>query len=487
MTGTISSVGIGSGIDVDSLISKLMSLQQQPITDINNRSGDLKTQLSVYGQVKSALSTLRDTAAKLTNPSLWSSVKATSSDPSSVAVTASGTPAAGNLSISVSQLASAQSLATTSFANSSATVGEGTLTIQLGNWNLDSTTAQNPTTFTPKTGSSAVNISINAGDKLTDVRDKINAANAGVTAAIVTDASGSRLTITSKNTGESNGFRIQVADTGDGNNTDASGLSRLAYDPENSANALTRTLPAVNARAMINGLSISSETNSLTNSIDGLNILLLKVTPPVSLTIASDIDAIRKAITDFTTAYNAINSMMRTQTKYDDATKTAAPLQGDSTANSLASQLRGIVGGSTTLGGTLQRLANLGLDPGKDGSLGAGGTKLDNALNGDLSKLKALFMGVDNSNASNNGFAVKLRSFVDQVLGVDGSISNRSKGIQSQIDRNNDQIGRLNDRNAAMEARLRAQYSALDTTMSRNSSLATYLTQQLSNLNFNNK
>jgi len=482
---TISSIGIGSGIDVDSLLSKLMSLQQQPITDIQTRSTSLKTQLSVYGQVKSSLSTLRDAASKLTTPSLWTGVKATSSDSSSVAVSASGTPAAGNLSVSVSQLAAAQSVATGSFANASATVGAGTLTLQLGSWNLDG--AQNPTTFTPKSGSSAVNISINADDKLSTVRDKINAANAGVTASIVTDASGARLTITSKTTGENSAFRLQATD-GDGNDTDAAGLSRLAYDPENSANAMTLSVKAVNARAMINGLSVSSETNSLNSTIDGLNILLLKVTPPVSLTIASDIDAIKKAISDFTSAYNAINSMMRTQTKYDEATKTAGALQGDSTANSLQYQLRGIVGGSTTLGGSLQRLSDLGMAPGKDGALASGGTKLDAILNsGNLNDLKAFFMGVDNGNSGNNGFATKLRSFADQVLGVDGGIATRSTGIQKQIDRNNDQIDRLAARNNAMEVRLRAQYSTLDLTMSKYNSLSTYLSQQLTAMNNSNK
>ncbi len=475
---TISSTGIGSGIDVDSLISKLMSLQQQPITDITKKSTGLQTQLSVYGQVKSALSTLRDASAKLTNPSTWSSVKATSADTSAVTVAASGTPAVGSLSVEVTRLASAQSIAmATSAANTSATLGQGTLTLQLGTWATDAN--NNVTGFTAKSGSAAVNITVNSGDKLTDIRDKINAANGGVTASIIQDASGARLTITSKNSGESNGFRIQAQPGPD----DTGGLAQLAYDPLGAPNGMTLALRAVNARAMVNGLPVSSETNTLNNTIDGLNILLLKVTPPVSLSIASDTDAIRKAISDFTTAYNAINAMLRTQTKYDDASKTAGPLQGDATANTLASQLRSIVGGSTTLGGSLNRLADLGLDPGKDGNLGAVGTKLDNALNSKMADLKAFFMGVDKNSDANNGFATKLRSFVDGVLGTEGSIANRSKGIQSQIERNNKRVDELNDRADSMEKRLRAQYSSLDTTMSKYSGLSTYLSQQLTLMN----
>ncbi len=460
------------------MISKLMSLQQQPINDISKKSAGLQTQLSVYGQVKSALSTLRDASAKLTNPSTWSSVKATSSDTSAVTVAASGTPATGSLSVEVTQLASAQSIAmANSVASSSATIGQGKLTIQLGTWATDAN--NNPTGFTAKSGSSAFEITVNSGDKLTDIRDKINAANGGVTASIIQDASGARLTITSKNSGESNGFRVQAAPGSE----DTGGLAKLAYDPVGMPNGMTLALRAVNARAMVNGLPVSSETNALNSTIDGLNILLLKVTPPVNLSIASDTDAIRKAITDFTAAYNAINTMMRTQTKYDASTKVAGPLQGDATANSLASQLRSIVGGNTTLGGSLKRMADLGLDPGKDGNLAAGGTKLDNALNGQLTDLKAFFMGVDKNSDANNGFATKLRSFVDGVLGTDGSISNRSTGIQSQIDRNSKRIDELNDRNDSMEKRLRAQYSALDTTMSKYSGLSTYLSQQLTLMN----
>ncbi|MFT7723379.1 MAG: flagellar filament capping protein FliD [Roseateles sp.] len=475
---TISSTGIGSGIDVDSLISKLMSLQQQPIKDISKKSSGLETQLSVYGQLKGSLSTLRDAAAKLTNPATWNSVKATSADASAVSVAASGTPAAGSLSVEVERLASAQSIAMgTSAASANATLGSGTLTLQLGTWAYDS--GNNPTGFSAKAGSAAVSIDIAASDKLTDIRDKLNAANAGVTASIVQDASGARLAITSKSTGESNGFSIQVQP--DGNDT--GGLAQLAYDSASLPSGMALSLRAVNARAMVNGLPISSETNALNNTIDGLNILLLKVTPPVSLSIASDTDAIRKAISDFTSAYNAINTLVRTQTKYDDASKTAGALQGDSTANSLASQLRSIVGGATTLGGSLNRLADLGLDPGKDGNLGAAGAKLDNALNGKMDELKAFFMGVDSASGANSGFATKLRGFVDGVLGTDGSLSNRSKGLQTQIDRNTKRIDELSSRNDSMEKRLRAQYSALDLTMSKYNGLNTYLTQQLSMLN----
>jgi len=475
---TISSLGIGSGLDVESIISKLMAVEQQPIADINKKTDGLKTQLSTYGQIQSALSTLRDAAAKLTSPDTWAGTKTTSSDSTAVTATASTGAAIGGLSISVSQLAASQTLASSTFSSSTATLGQGSLTIELGTWSTD---ASGNSSFASKAGATPVTINIGPGqDQLGQVRDQINAANAGVTAAVVTDATGSRLTLTSRATGESNGFRVTVNDA-DGNSGDASGLSQLAYDPSTSVSQMSLSLPAANARAILNGLPISSETNSLSSAIDGLNISLLKTTPPVSLSVSQDADAIKKAVSDFTTAYNAINQLLRTQTKYDASSKTAGPLQGDSTAVGLNNRLRSIAGGSTSLSSTLHRLADIGLAPGSDGNLPTAGAALDKAL-ANTSDLKQFFMGVDNTNESNSGFATQIRDMVDQALSVDGSLTTREKGIQDQIDSNGKQADQLTQRNASTEARLRAQYSALDTKMAQFSSLSNYLTQQLASI-----
>ncbi len=475
---TISSLGLGSGIDVESIITKMMAVERQPINDITQKTDGLKTKLSTYGQVQSALSTLRDASAKLTNPDTWAGSKATSSDTSAVSVTTSSGAAVSSASISVSQLAAAQTLASSTFTSATSTVGQGSLTIELGTWGTDATGAA---TFASKAGATPVTINIGAGqDQLGQVRDQINAANAGVTATVVTDATGSRLTLTSRNSGESNGFRVTVNDA-DGNSADAAGLSQLAYDPTVSISQMSLSLPAANARALLNGLPISSETNSLSSAIDGLNIILLKTTPPVTINVTQDADAIKKAVSDFTTAYNAINQLLRTQTKYDEGNKTAAPLQGESTALNLSNRLRGIAGGVTSLGGSLTRLADVGLAPGSDGNLPTAGAKLDKALT-NLGDLKQFFMGVDKTNDSNNGFAVRMRSMIDQALSVDGGLSSREKGIQSQIDSNNKNVDKLTARNASTEKRLRAQYSALDTKMSKLTGLSSYLTQQLNQL-----
>lgn len=472
---TISSAGIGSGLNVEDLVSKLVAAERTPITQLTKRTDGLKTELSTFGKVQSALATLRDAASKLTSPSTWSGTLVTSSNPSAVAVTAGNGAAIGNVAISVSQLAQSQTLVSgTPYASSTTTVGQGSLTITLGKWATDGGDPPTYTGFTDKAGATPITINIGSGqDTLTGIRDAINAAGAGVTAAIVNDASGARLTLRSTETGETNAFRIEA--TG--------GLTDLAYDPRVGVTSLIQTLPAQNARALINGIDFSAESNTLKEAIDGLNISLLNTTTiPASVAVTQDKDSIKKLITDFTTAYNAVNALLREQTKYDSASKTAGALQGDPTAIGLQNQLRGIIGGTTTLAGSIGRLAQIGLEAGSDGNIKTSDTKLTTALS-DLDSLKKLFMGLDSGNSSNDGFAQRIRSYIDGALGSDGRVTSKQAGLQKLIDNNNKRMDELEDRVSLSEARLRARYSALDTQMAKLSGLSDYVTQQLANLN----
>ncbi|KQW51870.1 MULTISPECIES: flagellar filament capping protein FliD [unclassified Roseateles] len=469
---TITSAGIGSGLDVESLVSKLVAAERTPITQLARRTEGLRTELSVFGKVQSSLAALRDAASKLTAPATWGGTLATSSDTTSVAVSAGAGAAIGNVTVQVNQLANAQTLVSgTPYANSTTTVGQGSLTITLGAWGTD---GNGDATFTDKAGATPVTINIGPGqDTLAGIRDAINAAGAGVTASIVNDASGSRLTMRSTATGETNGFRID-ADPG---------LADLGYDPRIGVTSLIQTLPAQNARALINGIDISSESNTLKEAIDGLNITLLKTTTiPASVSVGQDKDSIKKIISDFTTAYNAVNALLREQTKYDSAAKTAGTLQGDATAVGLQNQLRSIIGGTTSLAGSIGRLAEIGLEPGSDGNLKTSETKLNTAL-GNLDSLKTLFMGLDGTNSGNDGFAQRIRSYVDGALSTDGRITSKQAGLQKLIDNNSKSMDRLEDRAAITEARLRARYSALDTQMGKLNGLSNYVTQQLALLN----
>lgn len=483
---TITSAGIGSGIDIESLITKLLSVERVPITQVSKQTDGLKTELSAFGKTQSTLSSLRDAAAKLTNIDTYGGNLVTSTDATAVTATAGSGAAIGNLSVSVSQLATAQTLVGPTLASATASVGQGSITIQLGSYGTD---ASGNASFTAKDGAAPVTINIGAGgDQLGQVRDAINAAKAGVVASVVTDATGSRLVISSTETGTANGFKISVNDA-DGDSGDASGLSTLAYDPVLGVSQLIQAVPAANARALLNGVEVNSASNSLKEALNGINVTLLKVTSaPVTVSVSQDKDAIKKAITDFTTAYNAVNALLRDQTKYDAATKTAGVLQGDSTAVGIQNSLRGIIGGQTSLGGSLSRLANVGIQAGTDGNLTVNTAKLDSGL-ADLASIKQLFSGVDTSAGSggaNDGFAVRIRSFVDQVLGADGRLSTRQTGLQKEIDNNNKRQASLEERVTQTEARLRARYTALDTEITKLNGLSSYVNQQFG-ANNNNK
>ncbi|HEY0954441.1 MAG TPA: flagellar filament capping protein FliD [Roseateles sp.] len=472
---SISSAGIGSGLNVEDLVAKLVAAERTPITQLTKKTEVIKTELSAYGKVQSALATLRDAASKLTSPTSWSGSLATSSNPTSVAVTAGNGAAIGNVSIEVSKLAQSQTLVSgTPYAASTTIVGQGSLTITLGKWATDGAVPPTYTGFTDKAGATPITINIGSGqDSLAGIRDAINASGAGVTASIVNDSNGARLTLKSTATGETNAFRIE----GTG------GLTSMSYDPRIGVTSLIQTLPAQNARALINGIDVSSESNTLKEAIDGLNITLLNTTTvPASIAVTQDKDSIKKLITDFTAAYNAVNALLREQTKYDSASKTAGTLQGDSTAIGLQSQLRGIIGGTTTLAGSIGRLAQIGLEPGTDGNLKTSDTKLSTAM-ADLDSLKNLFMGLDGTESSNDGFAQRIRSYIDGALGTDGRVSSKQTGLQKLIDNNNKRMDQMEDRVALTEARLRARYTLLDTQMAKLNGLSDYVNQQLANLN----
>ncbi|MDT8999342.1 flagellar filament capping protein FliD [Paucibacter sp. APW11] len=469
----LNSAGIGSGLDVNSIVTKLMSIEAQPVTDLQQATTKLQTKISSYGQIQSAISAMQDAARKLNTPETWAAATATSSDSSTISVAATSA-APGSYSVSVSQLASAQSLSSASYTNSSTVVGQGSITIEPGTWSSDQST------FTSKSGATPVTINIASGqDSLSAIRDQINAAKAGVTASIVTDSKGARLVLRSQSTGETSGFKVSVSDA-DGGDGDTAGLSALAYDPTASVASMTLNQSAANAKANINGLDIDSESNTLSTSVDGLSINLLKTSSsPITISVGSDSAGLKKNITDFVTAYNSVAKLFRDQTKYDSANKTAGALQGDSRVVGLQSQLRSLTGSSTSLGGAFSRVADIGLDPAGDGTLTLNSSKLDKALT-NLTDLKQFFTGVDSSNATNNGFAQRWNKFASDTLGTDGLITTGQKALQSNVTRNNDRISQLQDHLALVEKRLRAQYTSLDTTMGKMNQLSAYVTQQFS-------
>ncbi len=318
------------------------------------------------------------------------------------------------------------------------------------------------------------------------MRDKINAANAGVTASIVTDQTGFARRSTSSATGEANGFQVAATDA-DGNGLDAQGLSALAYDPSAGTSATSLTQAGADATLTVNGLAIRSASNTLTDVVEGLTLTLAKTTSaPVQIGVTQDSGAIKQAIQTFVSAYNDLASTLGKATKYDTTTKVAGALQGDSTAVTLQRQLRNMLTASSGASSVFTTLSQAGLEMQQDGTLKINDGKLSSAL-GNLGELKRLFANADiDGNGANDGIAVQLRKFGDAVLGADGMLTTRAAGLSAKLASNTQDQDKLNDRLADTEARLRAQYTALDSKMATLNALSAYMTQQIATWNKKN-
>jgi flagellar hook-associated protein 2 len=471
ITGAVSSIGIGSGLDVTSIIKGLMAAESAPLTQLQSRASSINTEISSVGQIKSLASAFRDASQKLASTSLWKQTSSTSSDTTVVtADTSSGSAVAGDYSVTVQQLAQGQTVTAAPMPSVSA----GVLKIQLGTWS-----GTPPSAFAPKSGSSEVSITLGAGDtSLSAVRDKINAANAGVTATIVTDASGSRLSLRSTATGAENGFAITATeDVDDGD--PATGLSALAYDPRAAGSQLTLNQGALNAKATINGIAVESASNTLSNVSDGLSLTLAKVSAtPVAVKVGVDTASMTTAINAFVKAYNDLNSYIQAQTKYDATTKSAAPLQGDASILGFQNQLRAAINTPSTASSMYARLSDIGIAVQADGSLAANATKLTSAL-AHPDEARKLF-ATQGTGAADSGFAVTFNKLVGQALDpLNGGLSTHYSALQGKLQRNSKDQDTMQTHLDATQARLTAQYQALDTKMSQMSALSSYVTQQI--------
>lgn len=472
----ISSPGIGSGLDVNSIVSQLVALERRPIELLVQQKSKLSAQLSSFGLVQSYMSNLQSAAAQLAKPEFWTAVAATSSDTAAVTASASATAAVGSYSVTVTQLAQAQSLASPAFANAQSVVGTGTLRIQLGTWSA------NMGSFTAKTGASAVDIAIASADQtLEGIRAKINAANAGVTASIVQDVQGARLVLTSNATGAENGFQVTAP-------VDNGGLAALVANPPATSTSppptgMLQTQAARNAQATVNGLAVESSTNQLSQAIEGVTLTLGKVTTsPVVVKTSNDTAALRKGIEGFVSSYNEISRYLTTQTRYDESTKLAGSLQGDATALNLQGRLRALVQQSSSASATFATLSSIGLEAQRDGTLKINETKLVAALASPQELAKAVSQ-VDAGNAANQGFAQRFKSLADGAIGTDGLLTQRSSGLRDAVKRKEKDQSRMENRVLAVQQRLLRQYGALDSSLSRLNGLNSYVSQQVASWN----
>jgi len=388
---TLSSPGVGSGLDVAGIVSKLMTVEKRPLTLMDAQISASQAKVSAYGTLKSALATLQGSLAGLGKATSFRALAATVSDPAMMTATVGDNAVAGSYAVEVTGLAQAQKLATAGFASLTDVVGTGTLTFDLGTFDGVGFTAN---------GKGARTVTIAAGqNSLAGIRDAVNAANLGVTATIVNDgnANGNHLVFTVTTTGAANSLRITAGDA-DGNATDSAGLSQLAFDPATTAGNgrnLEQKVAAKDATLVIDGITVHRSTNTVTDAIQGvtLNLLHTNVDTPATVSIAANTKSVSTLVESFVTAYNQLQTTLGNLTKYDAAQKRASVLTGDGTVRQIQTQLRSILGSSLP-SGAFTTLSQAGVQFKADGTLALDSAKLDTALHANPAAVTQLFAAV---------------------------------------------------------------------------------------------
>ncbi len=452
---TISSVGIGSGLDVKSIVSQLVALEKQPLTKLQTKAETVKSQVSTFGQIKSMVSALSDAVRGLSSITGWNAVSATSSDSASVSVSAIGGAATTSFSVGVTKLAKAQATTSAAVTPSGSAVGAGTLKLALSS-------------------GSFVDITVSDTDTVANVASTINGSGAGVTATVLTDASGDRLMLRSNKTGVDSAFTLTVTADADTLPDDANGLSRLVVGS-------IPTQAASDAQATVNGVTVTSASNVFENTVAGVTFTALKeTTTPAEINIAKDLSKVKGNIETFVKAYNEINLAINEATKYDADTKTAGLLQGDSAMLGLQSALRGLLQSGTS-GGAFSRLSDIGITQQLGGALAIDAAKLDSALL-QPDDLKNLFRATT-SDAQTDGVATKLQAFTAGLMAATGFFTTKEGAFQRALDRNTQDQTKVNERAARVETQLNKRYSALDAQMASLTALNAYVAQQVTTWN----
>ena len=459
-----------TALDVPTLVSQLMAVERRPIDKLNAKISSYETKISSYGTLSSLVSSFQ-TASKTLGTSLQK-LASTPSDPSVLSATSGSTAVPGNYAVNVSQLAQSQNLIAAGQTSSTATIGNGTattVTFDLGAISGGTLTngVYSGATFTSN-GSGTASITIDGtNNTLEGIRDSINAAALGVTATIVNDGSGTpyRLALTSTSSGISNSFKITTSG-GDGSID-----SLLAYDPAGTQN-LTQTLAAQNANFTVNGIAITSASNTVNEAIQGVTLTLKNTTvAPASLAVARDTTAINTAAAGFVDAYNALASQIKSRSAYGTDGKGAGALAGDGTLRVMQDQLRGIFN-TPASGGTLTSLGQVGISFQRDGSLLLDSSKLDSAISANFSDVTNLF-------SSSTGYATRLEAWAKSALGAGGLIDTRTQSLNKYVKDQNNAVDRLEIRMAALQKRYTIEYTNLNLMLSSMNSTSTFLTQQL--------
>lgn len=389
----ISSPGIGSNLDVNGIVSKLMSIEQRPVTLLDKKEASYQAKLSAYGGLQSAVSSFQSALQGLSDVTKFQSTKATPADSTVVTASSSSIATAGSYTIDVTTLAQSQKLVAAGQTSITAAIGGGadtTLTFDFGTVSGGAFAAGIYTgAGFASNGAGVKTVTIDSSNNsLAGIKDAINNAKIGVTASIVNDGGASpyRLVLSSDTLGKSNSIKLSVSG-------DAALSGLLAHDPANdTGQSLSESVTAQNAVFSVNGVTVSKTSNSISDVIQGVTFNLLKAASSTTLSVSQDTASVTASVNALATAYNSLNKTIADLTAYDPKTKVAGPLLGDSTVRTVQTQIRRML--STPLAhpsGSFSSLGQIGVSFQKDGSLAVDSGKLQSAINTHFSDIAGLF------------------------------------------------------------------------------------------------
>ncbi|WP_370598543.1 flagellar filament capping protein FliD [Plesiomonas shigelloides] len=437
--------GIGSGLPITDWVNMMVKAEATPkMKQFQSQNTKLETQISSYGQLKSSLSEFKDMLEKMQKDEAFEKRSVTiNGKDQPFSATADKNAISGNFDISVQQLASEQK--TTLKGVSADTKFSGTLDFSVG-----------------KDGSETFSVDIKDGSSLKDVADAINKSpdNKGVKATILAGDDGtSRLVLVGQDTGEENKFTVSGA--GSTELTDMLGGQS--------------TQAAKDAEFTVDGQKMTSSTNKVKNAIQGITLELTDVSEKVGdayktnrITIDYDRDGVKDSLKKFVDAYNKVIDVTTELTKYNKETKTAAPLTGDSLTRTLNSEMRGILTAPDENNKDIKFLADLGITSDRDGKLQIDDKKLDEALEKHFTQAGDMFGG-------KNGIIGKMESLMKDYVGTGGTLTEKDKTLQEQKSKLDTQISAFEKHMKEYEARVTAQFSALDQSIAQ-------MNQQMSTL-----
>ncbi|MCE5388102.1 MAG: flagellar filament capping protein FliD [Acidithiobacillus sp.] len=366
---SVSLSGLVSGIDVQSLISNLSAAYQAPITLLQNQQQSYQTTLSGWGTLQSSLSSLQSSLSALQNIGNTNNRSATVANASLVQATANANAQQGSYSLSNIVLAQSQSLYSSAFASASSGIGTGTLQIQVGS-------------------GATQNIVINSNnDTLDGIAQAINQANVGVNAGVVYDGTGYRLTLTGQNTGADQSFTVAVSGA-------TGSLGSLGY-PSGSSGGMSLSQAAGNAAVSINGLLVTSSTNTISGAIPGVSLNLLQASSgSTTLQVSASNSGFVSAVQSFVTAFNKTMGTINQLTAYNAQTGSGGPLLGNAAVNGLRTQLLNLIsnpGVGLSSGASYNSLGSVGLGLTSGGTITLNTGTLQTALNADYADVVGLF------------------------------------------------------------------------------------------------